>query len=151
MVCSSSCKRSFLTASHYMSDAYAWFGCAYFIYDMWAMYEVHLQKIADKLKFTKDNNDVTNGNVIDDGLLYDKLPNGSQTDEGYHSNGVNNTNTSTIKEKNLERAFFVKKLSKVPCETPSFINYCITHPVMTIHHVFLGSFGLLVIVVCFCL
>lgn len=144
MVCTSSCKRSFLTASHYASDAYAWFGCAYFIYDMWSMYEVYVQKIIDKQKLFSDDvpNDVPIRN--DSSELYDKL--NTTADDGYHSNGGSMDAIKLAKE--MERSFFAKRLEKVPNEAPSFVWYCLTNPVMTIHHVFIGSFGLFVIVVC---
>lgn len=145
LVCTSSCKRSFLTASHYASDAYGWFGCAYFIYDMWSMYEVHVQKIIDKQTLFSD--DVLSENVtIRNGSneLYDKL--NTTGNDDYHTNGGGIDATKQAKE--MERSFFAKRLEKVPNEAPSFIWYCLTNPVMTIHHVFLISFGLLVIVVC---
>ncbi|XP_067014934.1 TLC domain-containing protein 3A isoform X3 [Anabrus simplex] len=41
VVCVWSCTRNFLRSSHFMSEAYAWFGAAYFFYDIWSMYRVH--------------------------------------------------------------------------------------------------------------
>lgn len=41
VVCAWSCTRDFIRSSHYMSEAYAWFGAAYFFYDIWSMYCVH--------------------------------------------------------------------------------------------------------------
>ncbi|CAG9791168.1 unnamed protein product [Diatraea saccharalis] len=38
-----SCPRDFLRTSHFMSEAYAWFGTSYFFYDIWSMYMVHVQ------------------------------------------------------------------------------------------------------------
>ncbi|XP_066149287.1 TLC domain-containing protein 3A isoform X1 [Euwallacea fornicatus] len=35
-----SCSRDVLRTSHYVSEAYAWFGAAYFFYDLWSMYTV---------------------------------------------------------------------------------------------------------------
>ncbi|CAH1640927.1 unnamed protein product [Spodoptera littoralis] len=43
IVCLWSCTRDFMRSSHYMSEAYAWFGAAYFFYDIWSMYMVHVQ------------------------------------------------------------------------------------------------------------
>ena len=40
VICWWSCQRDFLCTSHYMSEAYAWFGTAYFFYDIWSMYYV---------------------------------------------------------------------------------------------------------------
>lgn len=41
-VCCYSCTRNMLRTSHYISEAYAWFGAAYFLYDIWSMYVVHV-------------------------------------------------------------------------------------------------------------
>lgn len=114
IVCNSSCRASFLKASHYMSDGYAWFGAAYFIYDMWSMYKVYVQKLLDKgaAKASKMANG--NGHLSSESLSSD----------------------TTGGDVNIE-----------PVKTVSFLRFCIRHPVMIIHHVFLGSFGLLVIVV----
>ncbi|KAG5873459.1 hypothetical protein JTB14_007225 [Gonioctena quinquepunctata] len=39
-----SCSRHILKTSHYISEAYAWFGAAYFFYDIWSMYKVYSSK-----------------------------------------------------------------------------------------------------------
>lgn len=44
--CRYSCKRDILRTSHYISEAYAWFGAAYFFYDIWSMYKVYSAKIS---------------------------------------------------------------------------------------------------------
>lgn len=58
IVCSWSCQRDIVSTSHFMSEAYAWFGTAYFFYDIWSMYKVHIHMTAEKreLKETKDSN-----------------------------------------------------------------------------------------------
>lgn len=33
-----------MKTSHYISEAYGWFGAAYFLYDIWSMYEVFCAK-----------------------------------------------------------------------------------------------------------
>lgn len=119
MVCNSSCRRSFLTASHFMSDTYAWFGCAYFVYDMWSMFEVHLQRVSDKVQLLQTQKSFTNNPK----LLIEKASCESEHTEALH------------------------RLRKVSCKSPGFIWFCLANPVMTIHHVFLQSFGLFVIVV----
>ncbi|XP_063541609.1 uncharacterized protein LOC134750378 [Cydia strobilella] len=43
IVCLWSCTRDFARTSHFVSEAYAWFGAAYFFYDIWSMYSVHVQ------------------------------------------------------------------------------------------------------------
>ncbi|XP_050299684.1 TLC domain-containing protein 3A isoform X2 [Anthonomus grandis grandis] len=35
-----SCTRNILRTSHYATESYAWFGAAYFFYDIWSMYKV---------------------------------------------------------------------------------------------------------------
>ncbi|KAJ8916652.1 hypothetical protein NQ315_000297 [Exocentrus adspersus] len=44
--CRYSCKRDMLRTSHYISEAYAWFGAAYFFYDIWSMYKVYSAKVS---------------------------------------------------------------------------------------------------------
>lgn len=43
-ICTYSCSRNMLRTSHYISEAYAWFGAAYFFYDIWSMYRVEILK-----------------------------------------------------------------------------------------------------------
>ncbi|KAG5673517.1 hypothetical protein PVAND_003559 [Polypedilum vanderplanki] len=66
IICAHSCRRNFLTTSHIFSEAYAYFGAAYFLYDVWSMYVVHVTKIYDKLKMKDIDNKEHN--------LYDKIP-----------------------------------------------------------------------------
>ncbi|CAG9767890.1 unnamed protein product [Ceutorhynchus assimilis] len=40
-----SCPRDILKTSHYISEAYGWFGAAYFFYDVWSMYKVWSTKV----------------------------------------------------------------------------------------------------------
>lgn len=82
VVCTWSCTRNFLRSSHFLSEAYAWFGAAYFFYDIWSMYRVH------------SGHDVNN-----------------------HG-----------------------------CRLAQFKSYLIKQPVIVLHHLFIGSFGFLVIV-----
>lgn len=57
-----SCPRNLLKTSHYISEAYAWFGASYFMYDIWSMYQVYyhatqsnMQQNGElKIKKTKD-------------------------------------------------------------------------------------------------
>ncbi len=104
---------------------------------MCSMYKVHIQKIADKLKLLKDSG--STGDCKEINGMYDAIK----------KNGNGNGNcTGPVQKRDALKAE-LKRFNKVPTETPSFLYYCLTNPVMTIHHVFLGSFGLLVIVVCF--
>ncbi|KAF7269498.1 hypothetical protein GWI33_017493 [Rhynchophorus ferrugineus] len=40
-----SCPKDILHTSHYISEGYAWFGAAYFFYDIWSMYRVWSAKM----------------------------------------------------------------------------------------------------------
>ncbi|XP_012287272.1 protein FAM57A [Orussus abietinus] len=86
IVCMWSCTRSFLHASHFMSEAYAWFGASYFFYDIWSMYQVHC-------------------------------------------------NSTESQRQNKGKGYF-----------NNLCYYLKTQPVMIMHHLFIGSFGFLIIV-----
>ncbi|KAJ9581266.1 hypothetical protein L9F63_023538, partial [Diploptera punctata] len=83
VVCIWSCTRNFLRSSHFMSEAYAWFGAAYFFYDIWSMYRVH------------SSSTVSNGHG---------------------------------------------------CRLARLKDYLTKQPIIVLHHLFIGSFGFLVIV-----
>ncbi|GAB0092952.1 uncharacterized protein DMENIID0001_080040 [Sergentomyia squamirostris] len=131
IVCKSSCNRSFLHASHFFSEAYAWFGAAYFFYDLWSMYKVHIHKVLDKLKIVKDNSrmGIKNGN-------------GHQT---YKRNGGNGSLAADEVKYNGKdiRDDYGNEISLDV--KPSFLHYISHQPLMVGHHIFIGSFGLCVI------
>lgn len=60
IVCMWSCTRSFLHASHFMSEAYAWFGASYFFYDIWSMYRVHASITQHKKEQKSDAGHIVN-------------------------------------------------------------------------------------------
>lgn len=91
IICTYSCTRSLLKTSHFVSEAYAWFGASYFFYDIWSMYKVHTCGPADQ----------KNGTIA--------------------------------KEKNKNALL-------------KFGEYIISQPIIIMHHIFIGSFGFLVIV-----
>lgn len=149
IVCNSSCRMSFLSASHFMSDGYAWFGAAYFIYDLWHMYRVHVCKVNDKILLSNATNNSS-------------LPAANENADAF-KNGNNNNRKLNVPE-SMDRAHItefsylndiigcnrenlMKRLRKVSEQHINFIQFCLLNPVMIIHHVFLGSFGLFVIVV----
>ncbi|KAI8441859.1 hypothetical protein MSG28_005543 [Choristoneura fumiferana] len=45
-----SCARDVVHASHFVSEGYAWFGAAYFFYDIWSMYMVHVNMVLGDVK-----------------------------------------------------------------------------------------------------
>lgn len=124
-----------------MSDAYAWFGAAYFIYDMWSMYRVYSYKIRDQRilsSFLSRNDGEQKESDRNHNNHQPKLNGESKvTGRAIYSD--------EFLEKNQPE--FLHRLKGTPMESVDFVRYCISHPVMYIHHIFLGSFGLLVIVV----
>lgn len=92
VVCAWSCTRNFLRSSHFISEAYAWFGAAYFFYDIWSMYKV------------------------------------------YVCTAVNGAINGTVSAENQKSRF-----RKV-------VDYLVCQPLIILHHLFIGSFGFLLIV-----
>lgn len=161
IVCKSTCSKSFVYASHFFMEAYAWFGTAYFMYDIWSMYKVHTQKISDKLKLIKLTsnpaftpsptlNHPTNG-------LYDKHI-AANAKKSFATSGSSATCSPTASPIDETSPLFHKRHHEdeiydydgEPIQIPEggnwdFLKYVITHPVMMIHHVFIGTFGLLVV------
>lgn len=92
VVCAWSCTRNFLRSNHFLSEAYAWFGAAYFFYDIWSMYKVSVCTVV---------------------------------------NGAINGSVGAEKQKSRFR---------------NIADYFITQPLIILHHLFIGSFGFLLIV-----
>lgn len=135
IVCKSTCTKSFVYASHFLMEAYGWFGTAYFMYDIWSMYKVHTQKIADKLHLLR----ITKGQgaTQSNGHANGKV-------NGQSSGGGNN-NGSTPGTPH-EICDYDGACVQIPKDGRwDFLKYVVTHPVMMIHHVFIGTFGLLVV------
>ncbi|TDG42681.1 hypothetical protein AWZ03_010901 [Drosophila navojoa] len=139
IVCKSTCSKSFVYASHFLMEAYGWFGTAYFMYDIWSMYKVHTQKIADKLhllRLTKSK-PFANGHAR---KYYDKAGGVGGGDRG---GGNNNGSTPSTPH---EICDYDGACVQIPKDGRwDFLKYVLTHPVMMIHHVFIGTFGLLVV------
>uniref|UniRef100_A0A182M8H0 alkaline phosphatase n=1 Tax=Anopheles culicifacies TaxID=139723 RepID=A0A182M8H0_9DIPT len=134
-VCRWSCPRNFLHASHFLSESYAWFAASYFFYDLWSMYKIYAAEAAIKIKaklglksVAGDNNNVgaTNGTANGDGVVAEKTL--QALDD------IPSVTQGTLS--------FVN-----PCKMgiPSFAKYLATHPLMVFHHLFIGSYGLVVI------
>ncbi|XP_001355613.3 ceramide synthase [Drosophila pseudoobscura] len=150
IVCKSTCTKSFVYASHFLMEAYGWFGTAYFMYDIWAMYKVHTQKIADKLhllRLTKGQGlsgssmSTVNGHVRSGHCV---ATNGRCREAGGTGAGGNN-NGSTPSTPH-EICDYDGACVQIPKDGRwDFLKYVLTHPVMMIHHVFIGTFGLLVV------
>lgn len=165
IVCKSTCSKSFVYASHFFMEAYAWFGTAYFMYDIWSMYKVHTQKISDKLKLIKLTSNpaftpsptlshTTNG-LYDKHIAANAKKSLASTSASTSSSATCSPTASPIDESS---PLFHKRHHEdeiydydgEPIQIPEggnwdFLKYVITHPVMMIHHVFIGTFGLLVV------
>lgn len=132
-----------------MSEAYAWFGAAYFFYDMWSMYRVHAaiksQHLYDKIR------QVTKCNLTtDDSTVNSKLQNRSTSSENgkmyeKKENNHNGLNRDDNSDDNDKQVFVYDGEAKT--SGTGFAKYILSNPVMTIHHIFIGSFGLAVIAV----
>ncbi|XP_017052150.1 ceramide synthase [Drosophila ficusphila] len=145
IVCKATCTKSFVYASHFLMEAYGWFGTAYFMYDIWSMYKVHTQKIADKLhllRITKGQGSsaVVNGHG---NANSNANANGNGKANGQSSSGNNNGSTPGTPH---EICDYDGACVQIPKDGRwDFLKYVVTHPVMMIHHVFIGTFGLLVV------
>ncbi|XP_017462602.1 PREDICTED: protein FAM57B [Rhagoletis zephyria] len=148
IVCKSTCSKSFVYASHFLMEAYGWFGTAYFMYDIWSMYKVHTQKIADKLRLMSLNTAAgagvrcsSNGVNIVNGAAA-----GNGSCDGY-SDGDDSPVRATAQQRENDDIYdYDGDCVQIPKDGKwDFIKYVITHPVMMIHHIFIGTFGLLVV------
>lgn len=135
IVCRWSCPLNFLQASHFLSESYAWFAASYFFYDIWSMYKVYAAEASNRIMSTL-------------GL----------TASGVAKNGKtsNDVAAPTASE---QKPAEVQALSDIPSITngtlsilstgkmgiPSFVRYLISHKLMVFHHLFIGSYGLVVI------
>ncbi|KAK9754119.1 COMM domain [Popillia japonica] len=113
-----SCPRNLLKTSHYISEAYAWFGASYFMYDIWSMYQVYYH--------------ATQSNMQQNGE-YDIW---SMYQVYYHATQSNMQQNGELK---------IKK-TKDKESAGKFWYYIKTNPVIVGHHLFIGLFGFSVIV-----
>lgn len=123
LICAHSCRRNFLTTSHIFSEAYAFFGSAYFIYDIWSMFVCYVAKIYDNLKMKNITwSDSDKGEEEREKNLYDLIP------------------TLDNEELKVFNSFTIKNQ-----KIPSFIQFMKRTKLMIFHHMFIGSYGLIVI------
>lgn len=131
-----------------MSESYAWFGAAYFFYDLWSMYKVHIAKVADKLFLVKLREAATAGTS--------RAPeNGRQAQyDSSTSNGngqrsflldYDDNNMDNLKYREICDGY-ENEIQVLQEGQPSFFQYLKSEPLMVGHHIFIGSFGLSVIV-----
>uniref|UniRef100_A0A1B0A1X5 TLC domain-containing protein n=1 Tax=Glossina pallidipes TaxID=7398 RepID=A0A1B0A1X5_GLOPL len=165
IVCKSTCSKSFVYASHCLMEGYGWFGTAYFMYDIWSMYKVHKQKITDKLKLMRLTSNAsfmpkaTNGQK--NGGLYDKYmattfnANGERLkalDIVYNNDEiadyVDDADDNVRHKRHHEDEIYDYdgECVQIPENGKwGFLKYVLTHPIMMIHHVFVGTVGFLVV------
>ncbi|XP_053952001.1 ceramide synthase [Anastrepha ludens] len=142
IVCKSTCSKSFVYASHFLMEAYGWFGTAYFMYDIWSMYKVHTQKIADKLKLMRLNAATTGATSSNGVNVGNGIASGGCGDSGDDSP----VRVAPQQRENDDIYDYDGECVQIPKDGKwDFVKYVITHPVMMIHHVFIGTFGLLVV------
>uniref|UniRef100_A0AAG5DM20 TLC domain-containing protein n=1 Tax=Anopheles atroparvus TaxID=41427 RepID=A0AAG5DM20_ANOAO len=140
-VCRWSCPRNFLHASHFMSESYAWFAASYFFYDLWSMYKIYAAEAAIKIKSKlglqanpiADNNNVGNNGTANRGgpLKVDETAIRGQLQALDDIPSVEQGTLSFVGPSKMG--------------IPSFAKYLAAHPLMVFHHLFIGSYGLVVI------
>lgn len=134
-VCRWSCPRNFLHASHFLSESYAWFAASYFFYDIWSMYKVYAAEASNKILATLGL--AANGNAS-------AAVKRSKTD-GENGAPVVNGDGGALEEIPSISNGSLSILLASKLGTPSFLRYLITHKLMVFHHLFIGSYGLMVI------
>lgn len=117
IICGYSCSKNFLWSSVVITESYAWFASAYFLYDIFSMYRVWNAKIFDRLKLKKIDFD----NRLND--FYSKV---------------------VPSLKNGELRIF-QKMQIGDEKIPNFMEYLRRNPLIVFHHLLIGGWGLLVI------
>ncbi|XP_055600749.1 ceramide synthase [Uranotaenia lowii] len=142
IVCRWSCPLNFLQASHYLSESYAWFAASYFFYDIWSMYKVYASETSNKILNKLGLGSANGQNVSAKGgkLNTDEVE-GSAAAAA--SNGTIEMNILTDIPSIENGTLSIFSPSKFGM--PSFARYLITHKLMVFHHLFIGSYGLVVI------
>lgn len=134
-VCRWSCPRNFLHASHFLSESYAWFAASYFFYDIWSMYKVYAAEASNKILATLGLGANSNGATVKR----------SKSDSDNSASVVNGGTTGALEEIPSISNGSLSILLASKLGTPSFLRYLITHKLMVFHHLFIGSYGLMVI------
>lgn len=136
IVCLWSCTRNFLHSSHFMSEAYAWFGAAYFFYDIWSMYKVYIVTPNTKKSHKKESSD--------DKINFKTSP---SNEELIFPDQTNETEKNGATTSETQYSFTLKNDMSLIDIVLSFLLYCKDQPIIIMHHIFIGGFGFLVIVV----
>uniref|UniRef100_A0A1Q3FE42 TLC domain-containing protein n=1 Tax=Culex tarsalis TaxID=7177 RepID=A0A1Q3FE42_CULTA len=136
-VCRWSCPRNFLHASHFLSESYAWFAASYFFYDIWSMYKVYAAEASNKILATLGLGANANG------AAKRSKPDGDSSAGSTAMNGA--TTAGALEEIPSISNGSLSILLASKLGTPSFLRYLISHKLMVFHHLFIGSYGLMVI------
>ncbi|XP_058067366.1 ceramide synthase [Anopheles bellator] len=141
-VCRWSCPRNFLHASHFLSESYAWFAASYFFYDLWSMYKIYAAEAAIKIKAKLGLQTTVRDGVRDLRNVNGGAVNGEMREKLGDDDGGQLLALDDIPSVGRGTLSFV-----TPCKLgiPSFARYIMSHPLMVFHHLFIGSYGLMVI------
>ncbi|XP_065364627.1 uncharacterized protein LOC135957759 [Calliphora vicina] len=159
IVCKSTCSKTFVYASHCLMEGYGWFGTAYFMYDIWSMYQVHTQKIADKLKLMKLTSSASftpkplvgqsNGGLYDKHIARTFNTSGQRLvalDDEFANDLDVSEDMQHVRHHEDEIYDYDGETVQIPENGKwGFLKYVFTHPVMMIHHIFVGTVGFLVV------
>ncbi|XP_028171403.1 uncharacterized protein LOC114360805 [Ostrinia furnacalis] len=132
IVCMWSCTRDFMRSSHFMSEAYAWFGAAYFFYDIWSMYMVSARYGVERRLVSAVQAALS---CATGAIVYVQMSNSAEWKSRFQKR-VSKNGELVLSSGDGAR----KKPSA------SFLEYCRHEPVILMHHLFIGGFGFLVIV-----
>lgn len=142
-------------------EGYGWFGTAYFMYDIWSMYQVHTQKIADKLKLMKLTSSASftpkplvgqsNGGLYDKHIARTFNTSGQRLvalDDEFANDLDVSEDMQHVRHHEDEIYDYDGETVQIPENGKwGFLKYVFTHPVMMIHHIFVGTVGFLVVTV----
>ncbi|XP_063628919.1 uncharacterized protein LOC134800349 [Cydia splendana] len=144
IVCLWSCTRDFARTSHFVSEAYAWFGAAYFFYDIWSMYScgvVATRLIVCLWSCTRDF--ARTSHFVSEAYAWFGAAYFFYDIWSMYSVHVQ----MTIGDAKGKRKTKNGSLTSAPVkQAPSFFEYCKHEPVILMHHLFIGGFGFLTIV-----
>uniref|UniRef100_A0A1A9W178 TLC domain-containing protein n=1 Tax=Glossina brevipalpis TaxID=37001 RepID=A0A1A9W178_9MUSC len=146
-------------------EGYGWFGTAYFMYDIWSMYKVHKQKLTDKLKLMRLTSHASfmpkatigqkNGGLYDKHMATTFKANGERLkaldiayDKDDVADDIDRTGDTVRHKRHHEDEIYDYdgECVQIPENGKwGFLKYVLTHPIMMIHHVFVGTVGFLVV------
>lgn len=133
VICTYSCPRDLLRASHHVSHAYSWFGASYFFYDIWSMYKIHAA--ADAQHGTSQYSAQTPAVVSS-----------SQSSSLNGDSHAISPATNGEKENNNLHNILQRPRRGIAFGVRAFLTYMKVNPIIVGHHLFIGIFGFSVII-----